>query len=108
MISRADQLNVNSMPTGPKRGDGLGIGRCIRLPLGRFEGQQDAMPHFSGIFDGLQPRRESFPFRGTEVMVLRSGSDNERVVGHLAVCQDDPPLSGIDPAASPSRTRVFF
>ena len=50
------------------------------LPLGQFEGQQNAAADFERVLDGLESGRESFPLVVAEIGVAGAGGDDERIV----------------------------
>ena len=49
------------------------------MPLGQFEGEQDAATDLQGVLDGLQAGSQGFPLRVTKVSVRSPGRDNEIV-----------------------------
>jgi hypothetical protein len=68
----------------------------IRLALSRLEGEQDPPPDLDGVLDGLEAGGVACPLIVAEVVVRRTGRDDQKVVGQLAVGEDEPPA----PAAS--------
>ena len=45
-----------------------------------FKRQQNAAADLGGVFDGLEPRRHRLPIVVAEVMMMRAGGQNQRVV----------------------------
>ena len=66
------------------------------LALGAFEGQQQAAADLGGVLDGLQAGRDGFPLVVAEIVVGGAGGDDQRVVGHFAVAQDDLAVGGVE------------
>ncbi len=60
----------------------------VLLALRAFESQQQAAADLRGVFDGLQPRRHRLPLVIAEIVVGRSGGDNQLVIRNLAIAQD--------------------
>src|ERR1039458_1943477 len=61
--------------------------RGVRLALGAFERQQNAAADLRGVFDGLESRRQRRPIVVTEIMMMRAGGQNQRVVWRLSIVQ---------------------
>ncbi len=69
-------------------GEARAFGR-VGFEFGVFEGEQDALALFGGVFERFEARREFFPIVVAEIGVARAGGDDEKIVGHAAFAEND-------------------
>ena len=77
--SAADDDEVEEAPS---------LGR-VRLGLGLFEGDEDALPQIGRVVDALQTRSEGCPILAAEIGVAGTGREDQHVVGNGAILRDD-------------------
>ena len=93
---RAGELDPGRPAAHDHEGQPGGASVRIAFALRMLEGGEDPAPDPGGVFDRLQPRCEGLPLGMAEVVVVRSGGEDERIVGHAPVPEDQAASRGVE------------